>query len=227
MAALKKLEIVGYKDNAFSIGTDNSFTVMVNPSSYKELQGVRYNEEKAMDGGNTPTYQGYIDEEIEFEFMLDNSGVLINWKEAANHKKEPLSKTLETLRKTVYEYDGDKHEPPFLKVAWGTLNFKGRLKKLDVDYVLQNAEGEPVRAIVRLCIVKYIDQETQNKEKNKSSPDLSHLVTVKAGDTLPMLCLKIYKSAAYCAEVARVNNLTGFRNITPGMQLFFPPLANE
>jgi nucleoid-associated protein YgaU len=61
----------------------------------------------------------------------------------------------------------------------------------------------------------------------KSSPDLSHLVTVKAGDTLPLLCCNIYGSSVYYLEVARVNGLAHFRDLAPGMQLLFPPLQDS
>ena len=228
MGTLKKLEIIGYKDENFQLTTGNSFSVMVNPGSYNDKKGINYNKEEAMEGGNAPTYKGYHNGQLHFEFTLDTTGVLIDWKDAASMAfKKPLAKLVGDLEKTVYEYVGDEHEPPYLKVMWGVLSYKGRLEKLDVEYTLFNAEAQPMRAKVKLDIVKYVDQKTQNKEKNKSSPDLSHLVTVKSGDTLPMLCIKIYKSAAYCAEIARVNNLTGFRNIIPGTQLFFPPLADE
>lgn len=225
---MKKLEIIAYKDEGFLSTTGHQFTVMVNPGGYKDKKGIRYNEEKAIEGGNTPTYKGYDDEQMHFEFTLDTTGALMDWKDLASAAtQKPLSKWVENLEKTVYDYDGTIHEPPFLKVIWGSLSYKGRLKTLDIEYTLFNAEAQPMRAKVKLDIVKYVAQKTQNKEKNKSSPDLSHLVTVKAGDTLPLICLEIYKSAAYCTEVARVNNLTGFRNITPGMQLLFPPLADE
>lgn len=228
MGALKKLDIIAYKNDGFSSATGDQFTVMVNPNSYNDEKGIRYSEEKAMESGNTPTYQGYDDELMHFEFTLDTTGALIDWKDsAAIAAMKPLSKLVENLEKTVYGYNGTTHEPPFLKIMWGTLNYKGRLKKLNIEYILFNAEGQPIRAKIKLDIVKYVAQKTQNREKNRSSPDLSHLVTVKAGDTLPMICLEIYKSAAYCAEVARVNNLTGFRNIAPGMQLLFPPLTDE
>lgn len=52
------------------------------------------------------------------------------------------------------------------------------------------------------------------------SQDMSHLVTVRAGDTLPLLCKRIYSDPAYYMEVARVNRLVNFRNV-----LRFPPLS--
>jgi nucleoid-associated protein YgaU len=64
------------------------------------------------------------------------------------------------------------------------------------------------------------------KKKAASSPDLTHLITVKAGDTLPLLCDRIYRDSGYYMEVARINGLSSFRNLQPGTTLKFPPLAN-
>ena len=228
MAGLKKLEIIAYNDKGFSSKTGNTFTVMVNPGNYDENKQIEYDEKKAIDGGNMPAYKGYKDEDLKFEFTLDTTGVLIDWMNvpSANELK-PLSETIKKLETTVYTYVGDTHEPPYLSVAWGTLNYKGRLKSMNVNYQLFDTEGEPLRAKITLNMLKYIDEATQNRLKNKSSPDLSHLVTIKDGDTLPALCQRIYRSAAYCAEVARVNGLTGFRHLTPGTKLLFPPLSNN
>ena len=177
-----------------------------------------------MDGGNAPTYKGYKDEDIKFEFSIDTTGVLID--RMGNPTQEdlrPLSETIKILETTVYTYVGSAHEPPFLNVAWGTLNYLGRLKSLKINYQLFNSSGEPLRAKITLILIKYIDEATQMRLKNKNSPDLSHMVTVKDGDTLPALCQRIYNSTVYCTEVARVNQLTGFRSLKPGMQLLFPP----
>lgn len=228
MGELKKLEIIGYKDKGFASKTGNSFSVMVNPSEYDESKAIFYSTDKAIDGGNAPVYQGYKDEKVCIDFMLDSTGVLADWTNPGSFlSKPPLSVTVKGLVDTVYTYVGGTHEPPYLNISWGSINFNGRLENMTVKYVLFTSDGEPLRAKVKLEILRYVDEETQKRMKNKSSPDLSHQVMVKAGDTLPALCMQIYKSAAYCVEVARVNGLNGFRNIEPGTLLLFPPLTNE
>lgn len=226
MAGLKKLEIIAYKDSEFSSKTGMSFQVMVNPGNYDEKKQIEYDKDKAIDGGNSPAYKKYKNEEMKVEFTLDTTGVLIDWKDpVALSQQKPLSDVVKELQDTVYTYVGDTHEPPYLSVEWGANFFQGRLKDLNVNYLLFTSDGEPLRAKVTLNLLKFIDKKTQALLKNKSSPDLSHLVTVKDGDTLPALCLRIYKSTVYCTDVAQVNGLTGFRRLEPGMQLLFPPLG--
>lgn len=220
MGELKKLKIVAYEDNAFSTPTGNEFSMMVNPGTYEQKKGVRYNKDDAMEGGNNPTYQGYEDENVSFEFLLDATGVI----PGAENKDLPA--IIADLEKTAYTYVGTAHESPYIKVIWGTLDYQGRIKEMKVTYTFFSPDGKPLRAKVKLELIQYVDITTQEKEKNKSSPDLTHLVTVKAGDTLPNLCQKIYKSMMYCSEVARVNGLSGYRYLEPGTELFFPPLTN-
>lgn len=223
--ALKKLKIVGYEDKAFSTKTGNSFTMMVNPANYDEKKKIRYSKDDAIDGGNMPSYLGYQDETLTLDFVIDATGVLT--KAGDENFGKSIPEMIEKIEKTVYVYVGNAHEPPYLQVEWGTLNFQGRLKDMSVKLVMFAPDGMPIRAKVNMTLVKYVEEATQKRLKNKSSPDLSHLVTVKAGDTLPGLCLQIYKSAMYCTDVARVNGLSGFRQLEPGMQLLFPPLSND
>ena len=50
------------------------------------------------------------------------------------------------------------------------------------------------------------------------------ILQVVDGDTLPLLCNKIYKDSSYYIQVAKFNGLNKFRNLKPGTKLKFPPL---
>ena len=69
-----------------------------------------------------------------------------------------------------------------------------------------------------------MSQEEESLRANRKSADLTHVVEVRAGDTLPLLCYRIYRDSHYYTQVARLNNITDFRDIKPGTKLFFPPL---
>ena len=67
----------------------------------------------------------------------------------------------------------------------------------------------------------------ERKKFSKQSPDMSRLVTVKEGETLPYLCHRLYGDSLLVREVARFNELDSFRNIPAGTQLLFPPLKKN
>ena len=69
-----------------------------------------------------------------------------------------------------------------------------------------------------------MDPATKQKTQNKSSPDLTHVRTIRPGDSIPMLCEDIYGSPIYYLEVAKANNLANFRTLKAGQKIIFPPL---
>jgi nucleoid-associated protein YgaU len=124
----------------------------------------------------------------------------------------------------IYDYVGDKHEPSRVRVLWGTVIFFGRLQTLKTKYTLFKPSGDPLRATVGLAFVGTTSSTEAALMANRSSPDLSHMVEVRQGDTLPLLCQRIYGDPAYYLDVARFNRLVDFRNLKPGGKLHFPPL---
>jgi nucleoid-associated protein YgaU len=81
-----------------------------------------------------------------------------------------------------------------------------------------------IQALLGLSFKSFLTPQQEALTTNKSSPDLTHIVEFKAGDTLPQICYKIYNDALYYKDVAMANNLTDFRNIKPGTILKFPPV---
>lgn len=122
----------------------------------------------------------------------------------------------------VYNYVGNKHEPNIVHIIWGTLYFVCRLTSFKVDYVLFKPDGTPLRAKVTLAFSGYMTNKEEALQAKRSSPDLTHIIEFKAGDTLPLLCQRVYQDGSYYQLVARVNNLSNFRAITPGTKLLFP-----
>jgi nucleoid-associated protein YgaU len=47
---------------------------------------------------------------------------------------------------------------------------------------------------------------------------------IKFGDTLPLMCYRIYGDPKYYLQVAEANGLDNFRRLKPGTDIFFPPL---
>ena len=108
-----------------------------------------------------------------------------------------------------------------------TLLFKGRLESLTLNYTLFRPNGMPLRARANASFVGFTDELLLHSKIKKNSPDLTHVITVQAGDTLPLLCNRIYGRSDYYSQVAEVNGLTAFRDLRPGTQLVFPPLVGH
>ena len=123
---------------------------------------------------------------------------------------------------------GDIHSVPYVKLIWGDFLFKGRLQNLEITYTLFKSDGTPLRAKAAATFRRSISDNTREKQENKSSPDLTHIRTVRAGDTLPAMARNIYEDdqyLAHCIMLAKHNGLTHFRDIKVGQEISFPPLT--
>lgn len=210
-------------DGTISVDSSKSkFEAMINPSGYEHTFSLRYSRNKVLGQPGTETkYDVSHPEKIVLkDLIFDGTGIV----KSSNNQSVPVKNQIELLRNVVYTYVGSKHEAPIVQLKWGSFLFYGRVESLKFDYTLFKPSGVPLRAKVTLTFIEYQSSEEIAKEADNQSPDLTHHVEVKAGDTLPLLCYQIYQDSAYYPEVARVNNLTHFRDLKPGMQLQFPPL---
>lgn len=215
----KKLKISPVDPESGSVKSGDAFEVMLNPSSYSHSRSISYNENEALGQiGSEAKYKATQPENVSFDIVLDGTGVVALI--GASDVKTQIKK----LNDVVYKYDGNNHEPNHVQLLWGSLIFFGRLTSMSVEYTLFKPSGEPLRAKVKLEFTGFMSKDEQALRAQRSSPDLSHLIEVKAGDTLPLLCYRVYKDCSYYPEVARINNITSFRDLKPGTKLHFPPL---
>ena len=202
------------------------FEVTINPESYSRRYAVAYTgtgrtgQSPIGQAAPAPEFARTEAEKVSFDLVIDGTGVV----EAARGKS--VSDEIARLRNIAYTYQGEDHEPSPVELNWGEelKAFRARLTAMDVDYTLFKPDGAPLRAKVRL---EFIEAQTPREvavKADKQSPDLTHLVRVRAGDTLPNLCQRIYDDPTAYLTVAAINGLDGFRALEPNTILRFPPL---
>lgn len=217
---MEKVILSAYTDKTFKTWTGKTMRVQINPKTFSWEKGIKYHEN--MQAGSTSgsgVFNKYDGEKLSFEIIIDCTGVV------------PGTSIIDTaylkvaaLEALVYEYQGDAHRPSFVMIVWGTLLFKGQLSSLKTDYMLFDKYGIPLRAKVALTFVNFIDEKTAKKKAGKQSPDMSHFVVTREGDSLAALCGKIYGDSTLAPQVARINNLPGFRRVAAGTKILFPHL---
>ena len=100
------------------------------------------------------------------------------------------------------------------------------IKEIHVNTVVEKKVLLPDEVSEQIYI-RLKERIVEGKKFHKQSPDMSRLITVKEGETLPYLCHKIYGDSRLVLQVARFNNLGGFRNIPAGTEAVFPPLKKD
>lgn len=202
-----------------------SFEVMFNPSQYTLSYRNRLKvHEGFYPAEATPTQVGQDPQYLTIKIILDGTGVAdtsllgaIGLGLFGKSVKERVKEFMDLC----YGIQESKHSSNLLFIYWGIISFSGYLSSVSINYTLFDQSGDPLRA--------ELDTEflAVTTPVQLSSPDLTHIREVKAGDSLPLLAKEIYGSSRYYLLVAEANQLDDFRNLQPGMKLYFPPLEDQ
>ncbi len=217
MGTLTKLKIVAYSDPDFSSQL-GEYDVLVNPENYKVKNEQQYSTADTTNGSSVQTtkYKGGKAGSFELILFFDGTGIIT---------AEKVDDQIKKVKDLVYSYNGNIHEPNYLRVYWGTQSlFQGRLKSWEVNYTMLDMDGTPMRAEVTVVLLASVSAKKKALEEKKNSSDLTHVRTVFDGDNLPLMCYRIYGDSSFYIKVARYNELTDFRAIKPGDKITFPPI---
>lgn len=222
---LEKMLILAYEssqdaeDGGLSEAKE-TFEALINPETYTLEYKVKTSDTQGQGTSSAQSKFEYtLPEELSFDFLFDNTGLI-----DGNPKPDGVFDDVDAFRKILTEYRGDAHEPYHLKLVWGNLVFKGRAIEVGITYKLFNPDGQPIRAMVRVKFKGSIEEKKRAALEFRRSPDLTHQRIVKPGDTLPLLCFKVYGDPRHYLRVASFNQLDDFRSLTVGQSVLFPPL---
>ncbi len=227
----EKLKIQAYSDKSYANRVGTAFEVTINPETYTTRHRIEFCDTQAP-GTSMPIlkFNKIAAQEINFDFLFDSTGVI---KDAAVlsvgipnpfAKPKSVADEIDAFRKNIIEYRKEIHRPYFLKIHWGTLLFKCVLTNLDIEYKLFKSDGTPIRAVAKCTFKGTIEEDLRKALENKLSPDVTHERMVKEGDRLSLMTHKIYNQQNYLLPVAAFNQLDGFRNISAGTKIYFPPV---
>lgn len=223
---LEKMLILAFSDsekceNGGIPEADDVFEALINPDGYALSYKLKFSDAAQGQGssGQQLKYEYTEPEEINFEFLFDNSGII------DGNPRDSVADDLKRFKEVVIDYKGDSHEPRHFKLVWGENSiFKGRVTELSINYKLFKPDGTPIRASASVKFRSSIEEQKRAAKEDKGSPDLTHQRKVKAGDTLPLMSYRIYGDPQYYLQVAAANGITNFRQLKPGTDIYFPPI---
>lgn len=221
--ALAKFTLTACTSNKSALVGLQPFSLMLNPETISLKHNIEYQSPKNNQENKKFVSLGEWSVQIP-SIVLDTTGAIPKSEWPQGH--DDILGMIDHLKNVTCTYNGNNHEPPVVKMHWGTLLFWTKLKSMDVKYTLFNNSGVPVRAEVSLDFGGFKTEKEDAAVKRMNSPDLTHLVEVQVGDSLPLMCERVYKDPSLYLQVAKVNNLTNFRNLKPGSKLYFPPIVD-
>ncbi|MEO5641895.1 MAG: LysM peptidoglycan-binding domain-containing protein [Bacteroidia bacterium] len=217
---LTPMTITSYTDASYS-AMDTEYTVFVNPDQITFNYKIKSTRQEAPGKkANTLKFIGVEPESISFDIMFDTTGVIPG-------STGDVYAQITEFREVTYDYNGTIHRPNYLKLSWGSIIFKGVLTTLNVTYTLFSPQGIPLRAKASVSFEETMDPATIARESDNQSPDMTHLRVVLEGDTLPLMCYRIYGDPTFYLEVAHFNGLDHFTDLVPGMRIEFPPVVTR
>jgi len=216
---LEKLLIQAYAEPDYVGSPAAEFRVSFNPEEYVQVYDVEYERSQGEGTTGSPlVFRKVKPQEFTLRLLFDGTGT-------AGESAAVYDRIQEFFQ--VVGYDGELHRPRFLKLIWGRLESRCVLIKAEITYKMFRPDGSPLRAVMNATFSENVDDTTRVAEAGDSSPDLTHVRTVKDGDSLPLLCHAIYGDMSLYAAVAEANGLDHFRELTPGARLVFPPLEKR
>jgi hypothetical protein len=216
---LEKLIIEAYTTPDYSGSAVRSFRVTFNPDEYVRVYDIEYEERQGAGSTGSPmVFKRIKPQDYTIKFLIDGTGV-------AGERIDVDDKVREFFE--TVGYDGEIHRPRYLQVIWGSLRSNCVLLRAEVTYKMFRPDGTPVRAVVNASFREAVDDSTRVRRDRASSPDLTHVRTVRDGDRLPAMVYDIYGDISHYMDVARANGLASPRMIKTGETLVFPPLAKS
>ena len=249
MLSPAKLRIIPYKDEgsmveslaasfASSVGNQgfSGYTVQINPDSLNFSHNITYNQDQP--AGTSGADQGYVKTApttLDFEVIFDRTGAVQSGDALGNElmllSGQGVDNDINKLKKVILKYEGGIHRPKKVKIVWGKsfqipgqLTFRGQLVNMTYSYKRFNSVGIPLRASVSLSFQGVMGDKLRAQIENNQSPDITHLITVKEGDTLPLIAYKIYGDSRYYITLMEANHLVHFRDLSPGQKIVCPPI---
>lgn len=214
---LERLLIKAYDKPDFSGEPLASFDAYVNPAEITLSYEVEY--DNAQGTGTTASrmdFKKLKPGDLALSFFLDGTG--------ANGRPLDVQAKIEQFQ-SVTGYNGKIHRTTWLKVVWGQIQVRRCvLKSASIAYKMFRSDGTPLRAVINASFTDTSDDQTRVALAQDSSPDLTHVRVLAAGDTLPALCTRIYGDSLRYLAVARANDFDTFRDLPPGTRVLLPPL---
>ncbi|MFZ5842761.1 MAG: hypothetical protein ACOY3E_07635 [Pseudomonadota bacterium] len=217
---LEKIRIKAYEQPDCSGSEVGEFTAYVNPNEITLAYEMEYDAGQGSGTTNSRMeFKKVKPGDMSLTFFIDGTG--------ANGVVVDVQTEVDKFQ-TVTGYNGNIHRPNYLKVVWGTLQVKRCiLKSASIAYKMFKPNGVPLRAVITASFTDSVDDQTRVALAQDSSPDLTHVRQVKAGDNLPSLCYQIYGDPSLFRQVAEANGLDHFRELKAGSRIFFPPLQKS
>jgi hypothetical protein len=206
-------------------GPGGPLPCLFNPKDYTITKNSAW-EAKSVAGvtAGKPQYGGGSPRELELQLLFDAS--LLGEGKAVREATDRLFKMMGASQGQGAGAGGKKNtkRPPKVTFVWGRfISFQAFAKTLRVQFQLFSADGEPLRADVKLTLVEAAAGETKGQNPTTRADDGSlggHVV--REGDTLQAIANRAYGDPTRWRAIAEANGIDDPMVLRRGATLALP-----
>lgn len=221
---LEKIQITAFT-NSDRTGIGKTLKFEVNPTQVSSRHENQFSHLRGINtSGRSAPYSKTHSDLFSIQLIVDDTITSNSIGVIAGLTPTKVTNKVQNFLTFCAYMDGDIHEPRFLRLQWGTINFDCRLQSVEIKYTRFDDQGNPIRAELDTVFISDMPDKKRIRLENKKSPDITHTIRVRKGDTLTGLCKKVYGDPDLYLTIAKVNQINHFRKLTSGQELTFPPL---
>lgn len=195
------------------------FDCLFNPGEYTITNEKQYAWANPI-GVDQPVkqYKGSQVPTLEIELFFDTYMTPLE-----ESKKEDVRKYTDKILKAM-SIDAGLHEPPEVRIVWGSLDFKGVIIRAAHTFTMFLESGKPVRAKVSLTLQATETMEEQLKKTPLESPDRTKHRRIKQSEGLWMMASQEYNDPRMWKVIAKANGIANPRIVKSGQIIKIPSI---
>lgn len=219
--------------------TNDEFTVLYNPQSYRREHQTELSE-KNVQGGDAKLMQftNGGEEMLSFDLFFDSAsastevgGLMNKLKYGANSLLPSIANAIDVRKEANKIYnlmniDKTVHRPPLVNVMWQKLDFTGFLIKCVQNFTKFNERGMAVRATLQCTFMEVVPPEKLFGSEPNESPDTTKYRRVNEGDSLWALASAEYGDSGKWRVIAGANGIANPRLLHAGDMIRVPALRD-
>jgi hypothetical protein len=201
-------------------GPGAQMPVQFNPADYSLDHSASYSDSKSLAPNNEqePQFTSEINSTLRVKLTFDGftKANTLDPEQAAD-----VNESIVFLRKLI-TVNENMHRPPTCSFAWGSLEFIGVMKQLNVNYTMFASTGKPIRATADMTI-----ENTDRKKVKLNSPDRTKRYVLTQGTPLYAVAYEAYNDPGEWRRIAVANGIKKPRKLSAGTVLKIPPMEFE
>lgn len=216
--------MIGAPEKAYLLArsTGERLTCRFNPKEIKITKSATWKRanNKGAQEASEPEFVGTNPRLLTMDLFFEG------WSTGTGDVSPDVNKLFSWTNPTQDSINSDQPQPPLVVLHWGAKSyFEVYVKKVDATYLMFNAMGEPIRAMVKCQFEETpTSAESQNPTSGGNPGNRTHVVV--QGESLQSIAYREYQHAGRWRAIALANDIDDPFRVAPGTSLLVPPASD-